>query len=103
MESLPYFSKIPCPPQADCRELQISLGVTSEKIISYDYNELVNAWELRMFHGGCRTFPKNVMSDLRPKGKTTPQRAIEPCTSGIRNVRKTLAFQTLRLGDTFNL
>jgi len=24
MESLPYISKIPCPPQADCRELQLS-------------------------------------------------------------------------------
>jgi hypothetical protein len=23
MESLPYISKIPCPPQADCRELQL--------------------------------------------------------------------------------
>jgi hypothetical protein len=22
METLPYISKIPCPPQADCRELQ---------------------------------------------------------------------------------
>jgi hypothetical protein len=34
----------------------LSLRVTTEKIISWDYNELVSAWELRMFHGGCRTY-----------------------------------------------
>ncbi len=34
----------------------MSLQVTAKKIISWDYNELVSAWELRMFHGGCRSY-----------------------------------------------
>jgi hypothetical protein len=47
MESLPYISKIPCPPQADCRELQYWN-------LRFICNLVLGIWDLgmRLWDGG---------------------------------------------------